>query len=155
MTYIVDGEVFHDVDDVLDYCIDADYHWDDDDFESWVNDNYDSVYINGVTYYPYDILREADDGNLDDLRNDYCESCNENDRDNYEWELERASDGDTIYVQAYTVRVKDDENYDDNTNAEEALQLIRERLDSEKEEQKKAEEEKRKEELELMQIIGG
>ena len=84
MRYLVLEEVeyYNSIDSVIDSCIEEDYHEDDDYFEEWVNDRYDSVTINGETYYPFDIVSNCDSGNYNDLLGEYCEAMNEDDRDN-------------------------------------------------------------------------
>lgn len=112
MQYKVGDEIFDDYEDAIECCISKDYHEDDDYFTDWVNENYDSVEINGTTYYPYDILDNAGDGNMYDILREYCESMNESDADEARYELRHADVGDDIYVQGYTIEVIEDE-YDE------------------------------------------
>ena len=146
--------IFDTIDEVLEYCIKDDYHEDDDYFEEWVNDCYDRVTINGSTYYPYDILRELDYSNLDDLKEQYCENENENDESNARWELGRANVGDEVYVQGYCVHVIDDAPAGD-FDGDDALEILRSRLEEIEKYNKQLNEEEKKDEQDLLQIIGG
>ena len=101
------NETYFDIDNVIDACIDEEYHTDEDDyFEEWINDRYGSIDICGDTYYAYDILSEY--GHLDYALDEYRESQNDNDRENARYELEHATDCDEVYIQAYTVKCYDD-----------------------------------------------
>ena len=147
MIYKVDGNEFETIDKVLDYCIVEDYHRDDDEFENWVNEYYNGAEIYGDYYKPYDILEALDTYSLNCLRDDYCSECNERDREDAEDELLGAKDGDTVYVQNYTVEVCDNEEAEED---EEDIHAICERLKKEKE-TKKAEE--TKDENDLMMLF--
>ena len=109
MKFKVDDEIFYDIRDVLDYCISEDYHEDDDEFEEYVNERYGYITINGEEYYAYDILDEMDSSNKYELLREYCESQNDNDIEEAEYELDRADPGDEVYIQCYTVEVLEDD----------------------------------------------
>lgn len=147
-------EIFNTIDEVLDYCIKDDYHEEDDYFEEWINDCYNSVTINGTTYYPYDILRELDCYALDDLRDRYCEGENENDRDDGRYELSHADVGDEIYIQGYTVYVVGDVVTRD-CDGDNALTVLRARLEEIETARKQLDESNKKEEQDILQVIGG
>ena len=103
MKYVIDGTTYYSIDEVLDHCIEDDYHEDDSYFEEWVNDIYGKFEISGDDYYAYDILQNMNTDMLSDLKDDYCETENESDRDNARYELERADDGEIVYIQNYSV----------------------------------------------------
>ena len=148
-------DVFDSIDDVLGYCIDESYHEDDDYFEEWLNEMYNGVEICGTYYSAYDILSNADDGNLHDALNDFCESQNESDWENADWELRRAKSGDTVYVQAYEVEVIDDESGDyDGDDEEFDIENLR-RIVEEKAVENEEEKENEKDIMSLFQHIGG
>lgn len=154
MQYKVNDEYFDDLDDALDYCIDETYHWDDDDFEEWVNDTEDNVTINGCTYYPYTILEALDTSELDDLHEQFCDQRNREDKDEARWELRNAQVGDEVELQAFTIYVVEDEDYND-TDGDMTLDELKQKLQDAK---RLAEEENKAEENDLMdmfQIIGG
>lgn len=121
------GEVFDDYEDAIDYCIVEDYHEDDSYFEEWVNNQYESAYICGVTYHPYDILEMADDGNMRDVRYEFMECLNEEDRENARCELRRADIGDEIEVHYETIEVIEDDEVEDEEQkySEESIELTR------------------------------
>lgn len=150
MKYIVDDETFEEVDDVIDFCMDADYHWDDDGFEEWVNELESPVQLFGCTYYVYDILRELDDAQLNELRTEYCEEANRTDEDEARHELYRASDGDVIWVQGYRVECVEEELEDTgDTDGDEVLIALRMKLEQQ------AKEKETKTDDGVMQIIFG
>ena len=157
MRYKVDDEYFDEIDEVLDYCIQDDYHWDDDYFEEWVNDTEDNVTINGETYYPYTILESLAPSELEDLREQFCERMNDDDRSEARWGLRNANVGDEVDLQAYTIYVVEDENCEDydDTDGDITLDELKQKLQDAK---RLAEEENKAEENDLMdmfQIIGG
>jgi len=101
-----DERYFDDAEEAVDFCIDDDYHEDDDYFEEWVNEIYDGIEIAGTFYYPYTILDNCDTSALYDLQREYCEQQNDNDRDEAIAELSNhAKPGTVVYVQGYTIRV--------------------------------------------------
>lgn len=110
---VENDEIFDNINDVIDACIDEEYHEDDEYFEEWLNDMYSGVEIGNVYYSAYDILDNAGDGNMYDMQRDFCESQNESDEENARWELNRAKGGETIYIQAYTVEVIDEDETGD------------------------------------------
>lgn len=148
-------EIFETVDEVLDFCIEDDYHDDDDYFEEWVNDMYQGIEIAGTYYHAYDILENADDGSLDDLRNDFCRESNDNDREEAEYEFRNCNIGDTIYIQRYTVEVIENGDYD----GDEAFDTVAmDKLRLEIEAQKVENVEEKKNEIDIMSLfqhIGG
>lgn len=158
--YRVDDREFEDIEDVIDYCCDEDYYDDDDGFEEWVNNDYGSITIYGTTYYAYDILENADNGDLDSLRDDYKHDCNESDKDNARYELRNADVGDEIYCQGYTIYVCEENTGDtdgDDIDFEERIEMTRRFIDEQKliAENKIAREKKDEEDLmSLFQVIG-
>ena len=162
MRYVIESveEVFTDIDDVLNYCIDPDYHQDDDEFCDWINELYSGAYIAGTFYSAFDILDGCDVYKLDQLRTEYCRDANDRDRDEARQELLDAEPGDTIEIQGYDVIVEDEDEQDEEVkkNFEEAMQELRMRLEQDKIEKNKQEEEDRKIENDLLstlQIVGG
>jgi len=158
MKFIVDGETFEDIEAVLDYCISDDYYDDDDYFEEWVNETYGSIEIAGDTYYAYDIIDNAGDGNMNYLHERYNEDKNDNDRDETRYQLEHASDGDEIYCQNYVIKVVDDKDYDEEDENENSSRLedVRRFVDEQKLiEQQKKETDKQNEDavMTLFQVI--
>ena len=150
-------EVYDNIDDVIDACIDEDWHWDDDYFPEWVDENEDHVTINGETYYAYQILSELDDDNLNNLHHDYCEQMNEEDADEARRQLMNASEGDRIEIQNYVVSVVEDDEETGDTDGDGSLDYLRERIQREIElaNSEKAEEKKTENDLmNMFQIVG-
>ena len=159
---IEDDEIYDDVDEAIRQCIEEDWHRDDDYFEDWVNDRYSSVEINGEWYNPYDILDNMDQGNLDDLRDEYCESENENDWDNARYEIEHGRIGDLITVHNHTIEILDDEDLEEVSDYDrdehlETIEDVRARLKQENEfkvEQTIQTEKEEKDLMNMFQIVG-
>lgn len=107
-----DNKIFDSIDEVLDWCIDDNWHEDDNYFEEWVNEYYDGTTINGYEYSAYDIISEFNDGNYSDLKNDFCERMSEDDRENAEYELNNATPGGYVTIQGYEVEVLSDGDED-------------------------------------------
>ena len=148
-----DDRIVDDIDDVLEHCIDYEYHWDDDYFEEWVNENWGYITIDGYDYYAYDILDKA--GDLDSVRDDYCDRCYDDDRDEAEHSLRRAEIGETIDIQAYTVEILDDE-YEVDAEEEEPTNKVEEvrwYLEEQKMLEDSAAEEAKKREENLMKLF--
>ena len=117
---VEEEEIFETIEEAVDYCISEEWHEDDDSFADWVNDNYESVDINGYYYSAYDIISSMNDDNWGDLKDIYCEECNERDREEAIRNLLRASVEDEIEVHGYNIRVIEDndetEDFDENEN---------------------------------------
>ena len=162
MKYIIQetGEEFTDIDAVLRYCIEDDYHEDDDYFEEWLNDMEESATIGGCTFTAYEILNNCNDDMLNDFRNDFCERMNEDDEEEARRELIRANDGDVVEIQRYSVTVVDDECEDEATgdfDGDDTLECLRKKLQHEIELANSTKEEEKKNEKDLMdmfQIVG-
>ena len=157
MKYRVDDEVFDNVDDAIDYCISEDYHRDDDyDFEDWVNDRECGAEINGYSYNAFEIISAIDDGNWSELKNAFCESMNDSDRENTRYELIHSEIGDSVDCQDCTIYVIADDDcgdYDGN-DIEEVRQFVNDRKMIEEEENKKNKQNE-DELVRLFQTIGG
>ena len=158
--YVEDtDETYDDIDELIDDCIEEDFHEDDDYFEDWVNDHYNYVVINGETYYPYDILDNMDQSNLDELRTEYCEEENDNDISEARFELENNRVGTEVYIHNKTVRIIEEEETEDFDGDEiiETLEDVRTRL-KEKEafkvEQTVQTEKEEKDLMSMFQIVG-
>ena len=153
-------EVFDDIDDVLDFCIEDDYHEDDNyEFEDWVCKMYDGVTIAGTYYSAYTILENAEDGLLDNLLRDYCESANDSDYENGEYELKNAYAGEKIDVQAYTIRVEDDdEDEAGDYDGDFSIETLRQSIEAQKNAYNTTsieEKENEKDIMSLFQRVGG
>ena len=160
MKYNVDGEVFDNIDDVIEYCIDDDYHQDDDYFQEWVNEGWNGVYIAGYEYSAYDIISNADDGCVTSLLEDFCQAMNENDESDARYELDRANIGDTVYCQAYTIHVIEDDDKEEtgDYDGDDALEMTRLFIEEQKILKNEALKRENKEEEDFMNIfqkIGG
>jgi hypothetical protein len=152
--YIAEDErTYTDIDDVIEYCIHPDYHEDDDDFEEWVNDNYNGTEINGEYYSAYTILDSIDNYNLREILRIYCDEQNENDEDNARAELRCANIDDVIYIQSYTVYVMADDKDEETETIDglrDRLTLTAETLSKEKSDEKKTEDDLMK----MFQVVG-
>lgn len=154
MKYKVNDEIFDSIDNVLDYCIEDGYHYDDDYFGEWVNDNWGSITIDGFEYYAYDILDNA--GDLDSVRDTYAERMNEDDREEAGYQLRHASPGEYVECQRYDIEVLPDEEEPEENDRNETLELTRQFIEDMKclEESAKAEEQQHELDfMELFQVI--
>lgn len=156
---IEDDEIYDDVDEAIEQCIEEDWHRDDDYFEDWVNDRYDYVDINGERYMPFDILDNMDQSNLDDLRDEYCENENDNDWDNARYELEHGSVGKIVSVHNKTIEIIEDDEDEEEVEAVyvEDIEDVRARLKQENEfkvEQTIQTEKDEKDLMSMFQIVG-
>ena len=124
MKYQVDDKIFEIPEEAIDYCIDEDWHADDDEFEFWVNDSYGSFTINGTEYSAFDIIGEVRDNNYYNLLNEYCEMCNNDDWDNALRELEKTSPGETVEVHGNHILVLDFEEYEDDQETEDSVMAL-------------------------------
>ena len=145
------------IENILDRCIEEDYHEDDDDdFRYWVNDCYDSVSVAGYDYSAYDVLAAFED--LGDLLETYKEECNDSDRENGEYELSRANDGDIVYIQRYTVLCEDEDEDAGDTDGDANIEFFREKMARDKivaEQEQILDEQRQQTYLDLFQTIGG
>lgn len=155
MTYHVLNTDFvsDDIDDVIAYCIEDDYHEEDDYFAEWVDEIYPNVEIAGMTFTAYEILDKFDC--LDGLRSDFCESQNESDIDNARWELRHADSGEIICIQRYEVEATDDEEEEGEVYCLEQLRSQVNDIQSFVQNEKNEEEKSRNEYEQLFQRIGG
>ena len=155
MKYLVreTNEVFEDINSVLDYCIDDDYHDRNDDyFEEWINETYEDVHIGGYTYRPYDVLEAM--GDLDDFEDSYSESESDNDRDNAYWELKNGSVGEVTYCQRYSIEIIEEESGDyDGDEDIDYVEKTRQYYDEQTCLMKNQEEEEKKNEKDLMTLF--
>ena len=157
--HIVDSDqYFDDYEDAVDYCIDYDYHQDDDYFEEWINDCYGSVQIGGYEYSAYDVLDKMND--LSDFLDSYIESQNESDKDNAMYELRHADVGDVIDCQAYSIEVVADEEDEEDIEStgdydgdETAIDRARRFYDEQTVLAKQKLEEEQKEEDDMMRLF--
>ena len=158
MIYRVDDDVFYDIETVLDYCIDEDWHREDyEEFEEWVNDAYDYIAIAGERFYAYDILEKLDEGTLYALRDDYCESENDRDRENAIYDLEHAKPGDRVECQGYTILVEEEKEEKQEEPGEDVIELTRANLEAERVreiEEQETEINAENEYLKMFQVIG-
>ena len=154
MRYKVNDKIFDSIDDVIDYCIEEDYHDATEDyFEIWVNDNYDTIYIANQRYRPYDILENF--GDLDIVIDDYQYSMNEDDKYNAKYELERADPGDEIDCQRYTILVCEDEDANENeyVDSTASIEELRKYYDDRRVAENLADEEDKKVETDMMSLF--
>lgn len=159
MYFIVTDDNFQseDIEEILDHCMSVEYYENDDYIEEWVNEEWNGVTINGVDYYPYDIVERF--GNIGDIVDIYCERQYENDKDNYRYDLRHAEDGDTLYIQGCAVVAHEDGDTDgDNVFAGNSLDEVREFVKNMHIKSEKATEETNAEQcnyLNMFQILGG
>lgn len=156
--YRIGDRVFDDINNVFNYCIEDNYHKDDDYFEEWLNESYSSVTIAGCTFYPYDILRQCDYYTFEQELDHYCEQQNEDDIERARYELEHADAGDEVEIQNQTVEiiiVPDEEDEEVEEIHVDTIEELRIRLEQNRMIKEEAVKEAKKNEFDLLQIIGG
>ena len=155
MRYLVEetNEIYNDIDDVLNDCIEDDYHdMSDDYFEEWINDVYGYVSIGNCEYHAYDVLNAMDD--LYNFEEDYCESQNENDRENAYYELKHGRVGEKVYCQNYVIEIIDDETGDDDGDEDiDYVEMTRQYYDEQSCLMKSQEEREKEDEKDLMALF--
>lgn len=103
----------NDIDEIINYCLDEDYHDErDDDFSEWVDERYDYIDIGDTRYYASEIIDKF--GCPGDVVHYYQEYMYELDEDEARDNLRAADVGEEVYIQAYTVRCYEDEPEEDD-----------------------------------------
>ena len=163
---VVDAdEQFDDYDDVVNYCLDDEWHRDDYEFKDWVNEGYGNIEIYGTTYTAYEILDAMCEDDLYSLLNEYCEECNDRDAEDAKYELRNGDVGFEYTLHGNTIRIidtededEDEDEYDEPFDTSATIESLRARLKQNKEEEESYKAEERKADNDLMnmfQIIGG
>lgn len=150
---------FDDCEEAVDYCLDDDYHWDDEwTFKDYVNEAYGSIEICGRTFYAYEILEGIDDNLLDDLHRDFCNDENDRDREDALYDLRNADAGEEIECQSYTIVVVEDEEELNEEDQEDCIEATRRYYDERSAIAKEIETNEKnmeKDMISLFQVIGG
>ena len=146
MYYLIDNDETRrcdSIDDVLDECVTAEYYEDDTDgFDEYLDED-QNIEICGYDFNPSEVLREMNyDAYQRELRY-WAENRMESAKEDYEYELERASHGEDVWVcdhrvYCYDEEVEEDEETGDTDGddlAQMALKLLEDRLAKEKEEE--------------------
>lgn len=155
MKYRVEDSVFETMHEAVDYCISDSWHDDDEYFEEWVNDRESGIEINGTYYNAYEIVCAFEDGNWSDLKEQFCESMNDSDREEALYELRHAEAGESVDCQGYTIYViSDTEDCDSDDCIDNVRQYVEDRKIVEKEEKEKNKQNE-DELIKLFQVIGG
>ena len=153
MYYLIENNPnrrYDDVSGVLDECVTQEYYMDDSgDFDEYLDEG-QSVNVCGYTFSPSEVLRELNYDGYNSEFQYWAESRAENDRDDFRYELERADNGDIVWVCGCQVYCYDEceEEEESYTTADED-DLIK-KLEKKLLDQKEAEDLERKEE----KIIG-
>lgn len=127
------------IDEVIDWCIMSDYHEDEDEFKEYINEIYcdQQIEIAGHIYYAFDALK-SNQHEYDRLMQEYCEEQNNYDAEEARYELERADNGEVVYIQGYKVTCIDesgDYDGDEDVQSEEKIdpvKVVKETLEMQK-----------------------
>ena len=127
------------IDEVIDWCITSDYHEDEDEFKEYINEIYcdQQIEIAGNTYYAFDVLK-GNQQEYDRLMQEYCEEQNNYDAEEARYELDRADNGEVVYIHGYKVTCIDesgDDDGDEDVQREEKIdpvKVVKEALEMQK-----------------------
>ena len=109
--WLVDNdERFNDIDDLCGYLFDPSRYEDDDAVNEYINDSCEGIDIGGVHFDPADIVYELDHSLWCQFESDWQEWCSDNDRDEWYGTLDSMEDGDTEFVNGFTIEFIDEEN---------------------------------------------
>lgn len=116
MYYLIDNDPeqkYYDVSDVLNACITTDYWMDDTDgFDEFLDDG-NGVEICGYDFNPSEILREMNfDAYCSELRS-WAETRADSEREEGEYDLERARNGQCVYICGYDVYCYEEDDEDE------------------------------------------
>lgn len=164
MKYRIKGTntVFENIEDVLDYCIDDDYHDDDNYFEDWVNETYSDykVSLMGYEINLYSIAENCSNGLYNELLDSFKCEMNDYDREEANNELNNADPDDEIEIQAYTVQViqeeeeeEEEENPETSLDIEDAILRCRKMIEKNLSDQKIEMEKEKQAEDDLMNVF--
>ena len=139
MYYLVDNDPdqkYYDVSDLLDACISNSYWEDDTDgFDEYLDDG-NGIEICGYDFNASEVLREMNyDAYCSELRY-WAENCADNEREECQYALERATNGEQVYICDHRVFCYDDEEdeeSEDTDGDETAFELLEKKIAQEKE----------------------
>lgn len=113
MRYVFNGNDYNDLDELISDVIDE-LSDDTDSYDEMLDEVYGDVEVGSLSWSASRVLAEMDPTAYRCGISDWAD----NECDNIRYELERASDGDTVYTPVGDIEVHDDE-YDDEYEDEE------------------------------------
>ena len=163
MYYLIDndpGQRYNNVEDVLNVCVTAEYWEDDtDEFDEYLDEG-NGIEIAGYDFSPSEVLREM---NYDGYRRElqyWAVNKAEYSREDYRYELERADNGEDVWICDHRVYCYDDEvaeedEYNEDEDGDKAsFALLEERIRQQREQETQLREEDRKTENDFLSAIG-
>ena len=134
-----DDRRFESIADILDYCVTVDYYMDDaDGFDEWIEESEGTVEICGREFSPAEIFRSMDNYGYEQELQYWAEQQVDTNKSDYRYELEQMTPGDHIIVCNYTIYAYADEE-DEDTDGDDlvaaTLELLKQKLDKQKEDE--------------------
>lgn len=119
MYYLINNDPdqrYDDADDVLDTCISTDYWMDDtDSFDEYLDDG-NGVEVAGYDFNPSEVLKELNyDGYMNELRY-WAENRADSEREDCGYALERARNGESVFICGYDVYCYEEDEDDEDEN---------------------------------------
>lgn len=158
MYYLIDNDEdlkYYDISDVLDYCVTQEYFEEDtDSFCDYLNQD-GNIDVSGYEFEPSDILYTMNsDAYYQELRY-WAENQVESSKGDYEYELERALPGSSVYVCGYQVYVYEDENESDEEElSSEDYSKLEEKIARQKQDETRIKKEAEKTENDFLSALG-
>jgi hypothetical protein len=151
MYYLIDNDEdlrFNDISDVLDYCVKSEWYENEtDDFDEYL-DSDGTVDVCGYEFYPSEILKEMNNSAYQEMLQDWAADMANEQRSESEWELERVSAGDNLWICGYRVYAydeeEDNEEGDENEEVDVTFDVLEERLEKQKQQEEAAKKEEEK-----------
>lgn len=162
MYYLIDNDPnmrYDNAEDVVEAYVTTDYYENNvDGFEEFLDEG-NGVEVCGYDFSPSEILREL---NYDAYQNElryWAENEVENNKGDYQYELERASHGEQVWVCSHTVYCYDDDDDDeeesgDTDGDEQLFAMLEERIRKQKENEAQINEEEEKTGNEFLSALG-
>ncbi len=124
---------YDDEDELIDYCVSADYFADDTEgFDEWL-DMDGRIDINGHSFMPSEILYAVDPDGYNEDKQSWAEDRAESERENARYEARHTRPGSSFYICGYDIYVyeEDDEpdESDDSDNIEDTISVINKQIE--------------------------
>lgn len=124
---------YDNIQDVIDNCVSDEYFENDSESFDEYLDQDGSIDVIGYDLYPSNILREMNyDAYMRELRS-WAEDRAENEREEAEYRLERARNGDSVWICSYEVYCYEDEEKEEEEEEKPNLDLLEAKLLKQKE----------------------
>lgn len=152
-----DDREFESAEDVVDYLVTSEYYTDDEEGFNEYLDEEGYITVAGYDFLPSDILyNENRDAYMHELE-EWAEAQAETARENFTYELERLNNGESTWVNGYTVTAYEDSETEGDTDVDEELISIAEleiQLQQRREEEARQHKEQEKSANDFLSALG-